>query len=334
MSASVSVLCQRWLFWYHRLSDRPAHQPSQNSPNPAPKATLGGRPEPSVDDPILAVFIVFYLAGAIFNMTVFQLNRRRSHKFPPSAVLFSFCMARTAASIMRIVWASHPNNTSIVTATQILTNAGVVLLFIVDIILAQRLFRAHQPYIGWCKPVSLAFAFIFFSIVACFIIGIVTTVLSVTTDSITVLSQIRDISLFTITYLAILAFLPVLIVGLGLLLPRKAPVDEFGQGPMRSKVILVVFNSLLLTLGAGFRAGVSYEVRPATAPAWFHHKACFYIFNFVLELVVVYLYALSRFDRCFYIPDGSSGPGDYSKGLNVAIGFESLVYRVDTEPKS
>ncbi|RMJ12519.1 hypothetical protein CDV36_007848 [Fusarium kuroshium] len=60
-------------------------------------ATLGGRPTPSVDDPICGVFIAFFLASAIFNMSIYQRNRRRGHKFLFSAVLCGFSIARIVA---------------------------------------------------------------------------------------------------------------------------------------------------------------------------------------------------------------------------------------------
>lgn len=52
--------------------------------------------------------------------------------------------------------------------------------------------------------------------------------------------------------------------------------------------------------------------RPRNDPAWYHSQACFYIFNFGIEIIVVYLYVLVRVDRRFHIPNGSKGPGDYS----------------------
>ncbi|KAL7940435.1 hypothetical protein V8C42DRAFT_242475 [Trichoderma barbatum] len=83
---------------------------------------------------------------------------------------------------------------------------------------------------------------------------------------------------------------------------------------MRTKIILVHFTTFLLTLGAGVCAGVAFQVRPANNPAWFHHKACFYCLNLVIELIVVFTYALSRFDRRSHIPDGRNKPGDFSRG--------------------
>lgn len=96
-------------------------------------------------------------------------------------------------------------------------------------------------------------------------------------------------------------------------MPRSRRPEKFGQGRYRTKLSLLLFTTLLLSLGAGFRIGVNFTTpRALTNPAWYHSKACFYCFNFVIELVVVYLYAISRFDRRFHIPNGSSGPGHYS----------------------
>lgn len=55
----------------------------------APSAwALGGRNEKSVDVPITAVFLVLFIIGAACHMTIFQLNKKRGHKFIFSAVLF------------------------------------------------------------------------------------------------------------------------------------------------------------------------------------------------------------------------------------------------------
>lgn len=293
-------------------------------------AALGGRPTKSVDIPISAVLIGLFVTGAVLNMTIFQLNRRRSHKFILSALLFGFCMARIVANVLRIAWAANPNDASIAIAAGVFTSAGVVLLFVVNLIFAQRFVRAYHPHLGWSKPVTLAFRFLFFSIVANLVMVVVAVVYNFYTLDPNTKQKLRDIQLTGVTYLAILSFLPLPITALCLLLPRKAPMDKFGQGRMRTKVYLLVFTSTLLALGAGFRAGVTYIIRPASNPAWFHHKACFYIFNYGIELIVVFSYALSRFDRRFHIPNGSKAPGDYSSSVDTASANE-LVNRINTE---
>lgn len=49
---------------------------------------LGGRPEVDVDVPVTAVFLALFVIGAITHMTIFQLNRRKDHKFLMSVLLF------------------------------------------------------------------------------------------------------------------------------------------------------------------------------------------------------------------------------------------------------
>lgn len=283
-------------------------------PYPPQGAGLGGQPTNKVDTPIIAVLLVFFVASAALNMVIFQRNRRKGHKFVLSALLFGFSMARISANVMRIVWANYPRNASIAIAANVLTNAGVLLLFVVNLILAQRILRAYQPRLGWSKPASLAFKILYCIVVALLVMVIVSVVYSFFTLDTKIHQQLRDIQLFAVTFLVVMAGLPIPIVGIALVLPRKERTDYFGTGSMRTKIILVLFTTFLLALGAGFRAGVAYQVRPANDPAWFDHKACFYCFNFVIELIVVFSYAFSRFDRRFHIPDGSNKPGDYSRG--------------------
>ena len=291
----------------------------QGPPYPPQGAGLGGIPNNQVDTPISAVIIALFIGSAVFNMTIFQKNRRRGHKFVLSALLFGFSMARIATNVMRIVWANRQHNTQIAIAATILTNAGVLLLFIVNLILAQRVVRALHPSVGWAKFTSLAFKALYVFVVCMLIMVITSGVYTFYTLDPSILTKLRDIQLFAVTFLSVLAFLPVPILLAAILLPQRAgehPVDHFGSGTLRTKVILVLFTSVLLAMGAGFRAAVAYEKRAANHPAWFDSKACYYCFNFTIELIVVYTYALSRFDRRFHVPDGSSAPGHYSRGVN------------------
>lgn len=279
-------------------------------------AGLGLQPTLGVDAPISAVMIALFICSAVINMTIFQKNRRRGHKFILSAVVFGFSMARIAANTMRIVWAGYPTKPSIAIAAGVLTNAGVVLLFIVNLILTSRIVRAYHPNFGWSKPGRYFFHFFYMSVVAMLIMVIVATVYSFYTLDTDALSKIRTVQLFATTYLAVLAFLPIPIIAVIFLVPRKSPLDRFGTGTMRTKIILVLFTAVLLTLGASFRAGTAYYRRPKADPAWFHSKACYYCFNYVIELVCVFTYALSRFDKRFWVPNGCHHPGDYTRLTN------------------
>jgi hypothetical protein len=109
------------------------------------------------------------------------------------------------------------------------------------------------------------------------------------------------------------AFLPIPMVIVGLLVPRKTRLEKFGSGRWRSKIAILLTSATILTLGAAFRTGTNFKnPRPRDDPAWYQAKWCFYFFNFVLEIIVIYMYLALRVDLRFHIPNGSKGPGDYA----------------------
>ncbi|KAK1771642.1 hypothetical protein QBC33DRAFT_565790 [Phialemonium atrogriseum] len=278
-------------------------------------AQLGGLPTVSVDVPISAVLLFIFVCAAATNMTIFQINRRRGHKFVFSGLLFGFCMARITALAMRIAWATHPTNTNVAIAANVFTQAGVLLLFVVNLLFTQRMVRAYQPSFGWRRPVTLAFRTLLFSVIALLVMVITASVHMFFTLSPGARTKDRQVQLFSVTFLAVLAFLPIPLSLLAALWPqRRTPAENFGRGRLSTKLYLLLFTATLLALGACFRAGVAFDVRPASHPAWFHHRACYYVFNFGIELVVVFTYAASRFDRRFHVPNGSSAPGHYAAG--------------------
>jgi len=316
------------------------HQAMQLPPGPPylpQTAQLGGLPTVGVDDPICAVLLLLFVGGAATHMTIFQLNRQRSHKFLFSALLFGFCMARIGALSMRMAWASHATNTSVAIAANVLTAAGVLLLFLVNLVFAQRILRAYHPRAGWSSALRWTFRLLYACVVACLIMVVTATVHSFFTLDAAARQRDRDVQLVASTYLAFLAFLPIPVVAAAALAPRPTRVEKFGQGRFRTKLRLLLFTSALLALGAGFRTGVAFDLRPASQPAWFHHKACYYVFNYVLELIVVYTYAVARFDRRFHVPDGSSAPGHYAgtakhaAGPAARVNTEAEVFGTDTE---
>ncbi|KAK0661608.1 hypothetical protein QBC41DRAFT_382913 [Cercophora samala] len=299
----------------------PSTEPPQPSP-PTPPAQLGLTPTAPLDIPISSTLLLLFALAAAAHMAIFQLNRRRAHKFLFSALLFGFCMARIASLVMRIVWAARPTDTAIALAATVFVAAGVLLLYIVNLIFAQRVLRAYRPRVGWKRPLGWAWKGVFGSVVGVLVMVVAAAVVGVVVSSadVGVRRRTREVQLFAGVYLAVLAFAPVAVVAGAAFWPGggKTGVEKFGEGGMRSKVLLLVGSSLLLTLGAAFRAGIGFVPRPVTDPAWYHSKAAFYCFNFGVELVVVYGYAVARFDRRFHVPDGSSGPGDYGKGVVVS----------------
>ena len=280
-------------------------------------AGLGGTPSKKLDDPITAVFLFLFLLGAIAHMTILQRNNRRKKKFLISGMLFGFCMARITATTMRLVWSTHPRSIPIAIAAQVFVFAGVLLLFVINLIFTQRVYRASFSW-AWSKWFSLAFKLYYASIVAAIIILITCTVQSFYTLNTNIRRIDHDVSLFGATYFTVASFLTLLLNLLRFVLPYKYEhVENFGEGRFRTKILILLPTSTFLTLGAAFRAGIQYKPRPIAHPAWYDSKACFYLFNFTIEILVVYFYAIIRVDRIFHVPNGCHAPGDYS-GKNVS----------------
>ncbi|RVX67211.1 hypothetical protein B0A52_08645 [Exophiala mesophila] len=290
-------------------------------PYASPIASIGGIPTVGVDVAICSVFIFLFVVAAAGHMTIFVKNRKRGHKFLMSGAMYGFCLARIATMVMRIVWAVYPDDVQVAMAAQILVSAGVIVLFIINLIFAQRIIRAAHPNFGWQKTVSVAFKVIDALIVVMLAMVITATVQSYYTLNPDIRKVDRDLQLTAGTYLMFVSFLPIPLVVFTLIVPRKTRLEKFGSGRWRSKITILLVSAVLLCLGASFRAGTSYRnPRPRASPAWYHAKWCFYFFNFAIETVVVYLYLLLRVDRRFHIPNGSKGAGDYSGGVNSEPG--------------
>ncbi|TGJ82486.1 hypothetical protein E0Z10_g6264 [Xylaria hypoxylon] len=281
-------------------------------------AGVGGLPGVIPDIPICAVFLVFYLGSAITNMTILQINLRRQHKFLISGVLFGFSMSRIITFILRIVWALNQHNVRLAIAANVFVNAGVLAVYVVNLIFAQRILRARQPAIGWHPAISIALKVFYGGIAAALILVIYSVVQGSYTLNLNTLHAVRDIQLAATTYLLVFTTLPIwLLVVAHFLLPKSADEEVFGHGSMRTKVLINVLSTCVCITIAGFKAGTAWETpRPLSNPAWYHSKPAFYVFSFVLEIFVLALFILSRVDRRFHIPNGSKQPGDYSQGPN------------------
>lgn len=304
------------------------------SPPYAPQtAALGGVPTVGVDVPICAVFLALFITGAVSHMTILQVNRRRSHKFIISGMMFGFCMARITTMVMRITWACRPNSVPIAIASQVFTAAGVVLLFVINVLFAQRILRAQHPNAGWHPIIHYGFIAIYVLIVITLIMIITTVVQQFYTLDANTHRIDRDIILYGGTFYAFISFLPIPLVLISLIIPRKTHVQKFGEGRFRNKIIILLLAATLLCLGATYRVGTNFKnPRPRTDPPGYFSKACFYIFNFVVEIIVILLYVIVRVDRRFWIPNGSHASGDYLKAQSGPELVEKLANKNTDHP--
>ncbi|KAJ4392779.1 hypothetical protein N0V85_006840 [Neurospora sp. IMI 360204] len=226
------------------------------------------------------------------HMSVFRLNRRRNHKFIFSVLLYGFCMARITAVSMRMAWASKPNNPRLEIAANVFVLLGGLILIIVNLFFTQRLLRAIQPRLGWNPCLNKIFWVLLGSIASALLLVIVTTVhYFFTLDAKTRRAE-RILLLTGSAWLTSSAFLPVVAIGYLLWSLFKPAVEanqmeNFGEGSLLCKILLLLFASSLTTLGAGFRLGANFDARPLGHAAWYHSRAAFYIFNFSIETVIV-----------------------------------------------
>ncbi|KAI1817812.1 hypothetical protein GGS20DRAFT_456475 [Poronia punctata] len=250
-------------------------------------------------------------------MAIMQLNRRTGLKFIFSGMLFALCILRSAALSVRIAWACYPHSANIAISAGIMAQLGSVLIFIMNLILTQRIVRGYHPKLGWHRATTIAFAFLLGCVVMSLAIVVVVTIQTFFTLDPATRNADRIAQLAGGTVMAVVAFMPIPIVTLAAATPRKCHVEKFGGGRWRTKVYILIFTAVLATLGAAFRATTAYFPRPATDPAWYHGRVSYYCFNFLTDLIISAIYLLTRFDRRFMIPDGAKGPGDYDRGLRV-----------------
>ena len=231
-------------------------------------------------------------------------------------------MARITACVLRIAWATHPKNTSLAIAASLFVAVGDLLGSVVNLNFVHRIIRALHPSIGWTKAVKWVFISIYALIVVSVILLVSFSVESYYTLNPSKLHTAHHVLLYGSTYFATAAVLPILLLLAALLKPRTSPSENLGRyGSIRSKKRITFWGATLLALGAWFRAGTGYlKARPATHPAWYQSKACFYVFYFTIEVTVIYSYLIFRIDQRFHVPDGANGPGEYSGAVEVGGG--------------
>ena len=271
-------------------------------------------PNVDVDIPITAVFMALYLAFAAANMIILQKNQGRKHKFPILGPIFGFCMARNMTCIMRIVWAAEPHDVQIAMTAQILNNAGILIIYIVNLIFAQRVLRAMHPKLGWNPILSRVFQLCYVLIGAMLVMVITATVITYYTLDMQTKLACADCLKVAIVFLFFITLTPVILLALAFLLPRDSTSEEtFGTRSMETKALVVFLSACLTTIIAGFKVGTTFETpRPLSDPAWYHSKTAFYCFGFALEILILCLFQIARVDRMFHVPDGSGTVKSYS----------------------
>ncbi|KAK2034402.1 hypothetical protein LX32DRAFT_724377 [Colletotrichum zoysiae] len=296
-------------------------------------AAPGLIPTIPVDVPVCIILIIFFVAAAGLNLAILLRNLGRNHKFLFSSVLVGFCVTRIIALSLRIAWATQPWNVRIDIAGTVFASAGVVLLYIITLIFAHRLLCGLHPNIGWIPAVVYFFYFCYFLLIVSLICALSAFIANFYTLDPEQLHNCHLVQLFASTVFAIFALLPILIVLFAAFYPGLRCPEPFGYGSLTAKIVIVLAVATLLSIGAIYTCAANYAVRPVWFPGWWDYKVCYYIFLFALELVVVFLYSLSRFDLRFHIPDGACKAGDFIKCQHTYKRVSGLTLRASLDER-
>ncbi|KAM0328088.1 hypothetical protein ACHAQA_005491 [Verticillium albo-atrum] len=294
--------------------DAQAHPPYL-SPFPVP----GLVPNTSTDIPVSAVLLVLYLASIISNILVLRQNKRRSTPFPFSILLIVYSVFRTVALVLRISYAAVQTNTNLAIAANIISNAGVIVIFVLNLLVSPSLMRRFfgaNGATGWRRKISTIpfYAAIPFLPIMLLTTVNVTILTFFTTDTKVRLDCLTAQKVAIVTF-AIIAFLP---APFAAVVAALSPAEENNTtanrgsfiartlhpdgspGSLRGNALLMLFGSAVLTIGAAYRAATLLSPRRMPGdPAWYHERPAYYCFNYGLELVVVFAYLVFRFDQRF-----------------------------------
>jgi hypothetical protein len=230
---------------------------------------------------------------------------------------------------LRIAWACHPRNIGLGIAANVFVYAGTIILFMVDWFFVQRIIRAQHQHIGW----STAYRIFHRGALAVLIITLIMIILVNIWQFFTVdaakLHVFRALQLTGQTYFTVFCFAPVILLFISAQIPRRE-VEKFGAGRLRINITILLVAVAVLFTGQLFRCVIAWipqtpfsnSVGQPIKQPWYLHKACFYVFNFVTEIVVIIMFALVRVDLRFHVPNGSRMSGDYS-GRNSRVNVNS-----------
>ncbi|KAI3397032.1 hypothetical protein diail_11267 [Diaporthe ilicicola] len=280
--------------------------------DPATGDLLGGNPpSTNVDLPITIMFLLLFILGAFTHISIYRANAKRGHKFLLSDLMFDFCMIRTVTCIFRIAWIFSQLR-GVILAAQIFFNGGASVIFAVNILLVQRIVRSMHPDFGWSRPFSLGTTMLAISVPPIIILQITSvSVFFLSTDNQDRSDAAEALLKFGSSWNLWLVSFPFLVTFISCSIPGPRP-EKFGSGSLRVKTSMVMFAVALLATGATVRTYSTFNPRPQNSFDVLYGKPVFYVTQFSFEIIVVAMYAIMRFDLLFHIPNGSSGPGDYS----------------------
>lgn len=280
------------------------------------EAQTGGLPTVAEDVPPLIAFLVMFSASALASIWLIEYHRRHHrHLCTIAIILFLFAGERVLTCMLRLVWAYRLVHVPIALAAQVFVQAGVLLLYLMNLLLVKRIWVEQVPGIRLQHRLRVFLALLSTFTVSTLIMVITSIIVSVYTLDQPIITRCLDIQRAGETYFVLFATIPIplLLIIQCLSRDRSLQTLDFNtptiQSHKRRKVAFVCSSTLLCLTNAGFKAGVVWmPVRPLFDPAWYHSRACLYAFVFGTELCVLLLCFVARVDLMFE-SEGEKDPG-------------------------
>lgn len=247
-------------------------------------AQLGGLPTRNPELPIIAIFITVYCAAWLYCLQDIFRRIRGSRNSRIAVILFLACGERIIAYMMRIVWMFRISNIGIGVASQILLQAGVILLYVGTLLSAVSLLTVHFGKLPWLTTMLVSLSTMTITL---FIANLVSTIVSVYTPQEHVWKTCRKVQRIAATYLVFLTFVSVSILVVIFYIRWKCRKDARTQSKQMSTCLSITFASIVCLFMAGFRAALIWkDPSPLFSTTWYLSLTCLYCFEMGPELFV------------------------------------------------
>lgn len=271
-------------------------------------------------------------------MLLAESHRRKGHNRTIPIITFLFCGERVLACAVRVAWASRPDSVRIAVASQVLLQAGVLLLLLLNLILAERVLLGRRPGPRARRCLRVLLGAMSALTVSALIMVVVSIIVSVYSLDQRTIERCRDVQRAAASYLVVLAVAPAALLSVAPLFSTE-PTPRVTK-LRRSEVAVVLSSCLLCTLNAGFKAGVVWA-RPKSLfdPAWYHSRSCLYTFVLGTEVVALVLLLATRADLKFISAASTRNEFEHEGGVE-AVKCEKrdpghsagICTRVDVDP--
>lgn len=284
----------------------------------------------SDDIPPLAVFLALYAMAAVISVLLFEHHRRRRLSRTIPIILFLFSGERMLTCMLRIAWAHRLASVRLAVASQIFLQAGVLLLFLLNLIMAEMIWLGRKPRARTRLGLKAAIIMMSVLTVSSLIMVITSIILSVYTLNQKTISTCRDVQRAGATYFLFLSTMPLIMLAFASSSSSTPATEKHGLFHMESlRTVVTIISSLLCILNAGFKTGVIWaHPHSLFQPAWYHSKACLYAFVFTTEICVLVILYAARVDLRFQPrKDQGNTPSDRSLEVLMTVNQTPLITR-------